>query len=242
MNFTFLFWRLITGHLIGDFPFQTDTVFNIKIKHRWGVILHGSIAGTFVFIFAIPYLPHYPILWPYLLLNIVFHILVDKGKLLINPKVKRVGFIFFILDQIVHIGTCWVISILIPTYPHYGASLPIYGNTLVMIFISVYIGVTYGVLYFILSIKSSFNLPLAFPNWNFKIIEFIERGIIATFVLLGSFYYLLIPLALFPRGFLSFLKREKHKIGIFDLILSLIFALIGGVLLKVAVRIWGVPW
>jgi hypothetical protein len=239
MNFPFLFWRLLAGHFIGDFPFQTDNVFSIKTKYRWGVILHGSIAGLFIFIFAIPYLLQYPILWLYLFLNLVFHILVDKGKLLINPKVKKVGFIFFILDQVVHIGTCWVISLLVPASPHYGATLPVYGNTLVMIFISIYIGVTYGVLYFIISIKSSFDLPLAFPNWNFRIIEFIERGVIATFVLLGSFYYLLIPLALFPRGFFSFLKREKYKIGIIDLVLSLVFALIGGVLLKFTVSIWG---
>jgi len=144
MQFTFLFWRLLAGHFIGDFTLQTDTIFKIKVKYPWGVILHGSIAGILICIMAIPYLSHYPILWLYLFLNIAFHILVDKAKLSINPKVKKVGFIFFLLDQIIHIAACWLISISVPSSPHYGASIPLYGNTTFMIFISVYIAVTYG--------------------------------------------------------------------------------------------------
>ncbi len=236
MQFTFLFWRLLAGHFIGDFTLQTDTIFKIKVKYPWGVILHGSIAGILICIMAIPYLSHYPILWLYLFLNIAFHILVDKAKLSINPKVKKVGFIFFLLDQIIHIAACWLISISVPSSPHYGASIPLYGNTTFMIFISVYIAVTYGVLYLILSIKTSFNLPVAFPGWNLKIIEFLERAAITTFTVLGSFYYLFILIALLPRAYLSIL-RKKYKIGALDLILDLIFALVAGFLLKIALSI-----
>lgn len=234
MNFSFLFWHLLAGHFIGDFPLQTDSVFSVKMKYRWGVILHGTIAGIFVFIFAIPYLPHYPILWLYLFLNLVFHILVDKAKLLITPKVKRVGFLFFLIDQIIHIGTCWLISVSVPSSPVYGASIPLYGSTLLMIFISVYIAITYGALYFIISIKTSFNLPVTFPNWKMKIAEFLERAAITTFTVLGSFFYLFIPLALFPRGFLSFLKKKNYRVSTFDLIMDLLLALIAGFLLKIA--------
>jgi len=236
MQFSFLFWRLLAGHFVGDFPLQTDAVFRIKTKYRWGVILHGSIAGIFIYIFAIPYLPHYPILWLYLFLNLIFHILVDKAKLLLTPKIKRVGFLFFLLDQIIHIGTCWLLSISVPSSPHYGASLYLYGSTMFMVFISVYIAVTYGALYFILSIKTSFNLPIAFPDWNQKIIEFLERAAITTFTFLGTFYYLLIPIALLPRAFFSIL-RKKYKITALDLILDLLFALIAGFLLKLALNI-----
>lgn len=232
MQFPFLFWRLLAGHFIGDFPFQTNTVFMIKTKYRWGVVLHGSIAGIFIFIFAIPYLPHYPILWLYLFLNLVYHILIDKAKLIITPKMKRIGFMLFLLDQVFHIAGCWLIANAVPSVPHYGATIPLYGNTTVMMFISVYIAVTYGVLYFILSIKASFSIPLTFPDWKMKAIEFIERAAIATFTILGSFYYLLIPLALFPRGFLFFNKKKKYNISMLDLLLSLLLGLIAGFILK----------
>lgn len=237
MHFSFLFWRFLVAHFIGDFPLQTDSVFRIKVKYRWGVALHGSIAGIVIFIFAIPYLPHYPILWLYLFGNLVFHILVDKAKLLLNPKVKRFGFLFFLLDQAVHIGTCWLISLAIPFNPIYGATIPLYGNTILMIFISVYIAVTYGALYFIISIKSSFNLPVTFPGWGMKIAEFLERAVITTFTFLGSFYYFFIPIALFPRGFLSFLKKKKYPVSTLDLILNLLFAVIAGLLLKIALQV-----
>lgn len=239
MHFSYLFWRLLAGHFLGDFPFQTDAVFRTKIKYRWGVILHGSIAGIFIFIFAIPYLPHYPILWLYLFLNLVFHILVDKAKLLIAPKVKKLNFLFFLIDQSIHIGTLWLISISVPFSPYYGASLPLYGNTIFIIFFSVYIAVTYGVLYFIVSIKSSFNLPVFLPGWGMKIVEFLERAAIATFTFLGSYYYLLIPLALFPRGFLSFLRKTKYRVDAFDLILDLLLSLIAGFLLKISLTMVG---
>lgn len=242
MHFPFLFWRFLAGHFIGDFILQTDSVFRIKVKYRWGVILHGSIAGILIFIFGIPYLQHYPILWLYLFLNIVFHILVDKAKLLLTPKAKRIGFLLFLLDQIIHIGTCWVISISVPSSPHYGEALILFGNTPLMVFVSVYIGVTYGVLYLILSIKSSFNLPVTFPDWKMKIVEYLERIAIATFTFLGSFYYLFIPLALFPRGFLSFFKKGKYRVHTLDLVLSLLFALTAGFLLKITLIVWGTPW
>ncbi|TES93135.1 MAG: DUF3307 domain-containing protein [Candidatus Cloacimonadota bacterium] len=233
MQFSFLFWRLLAGHFIGDFPLQTNTIFMIKVKYRWGVILHSSIASILIFIFAVPYLPHYPILWLYLFLNLGFHILVDKVKLLITPKVKKLGFLFFLLDQILHIGACWLISSSVPSLPSYGDSLALYGNTNLMIFISVYIAVTFGVLYFIISIKSTFNLPVTFPDWKMKIIEFVERAAITTFTVLGSFYFLLIPLALFPRGFLSFLKKKKYQVSPFDILLALLFSLIAGFILKI---------
>ena len=232
MQFPFLFWRLLAGHFIGDFPFQTNTVFMIKSKYPWGVILHGSIAGIFIFIFAIPYIPHYPVLWLYLFLNLAYHILVDKAKLVITPKLKRLGFILFLLDQVLHIGGCWLIAAAIPSIPHYGATIPLYSDTKLMMFVSVYIAVTYGVLYFILSIKASFNIPLTFPDWKMKILEFIERAAIATFAILGSFYFLLIPLALFPRGFLFFNRKKKYHISLLDLLLSLIFGLMAGFILK----------
>jgi hypothetical protein len=232
MQFPFLFWRLLAGHFIGDFPFQTNTVFMIKTKYPWGVILHGSIAGIFIFIFAIPYIPNYPILWLYLFLNLAYHILVDKAKLVITPKLKRIGFILFLLDQLLHIGGCWLIAIAVPSIPHYGATIPLFGDTKLMMFISVYIAATYGVLYFILSIKTSFNIPLTFPDWKMKLLEFIERAAIATFAMLGSFYYLLIPLALFPRGFLFFNRKKKYNISLLDLLLSLIFGLMAGFILK----------
>lgn len=232
MQFPFLFWRLLAAHFIGDFPFQTNTVFMIKTKYRWGVILHGSIAGIFIFIFAIPYLPHYPILWLFLFLNLIYHILVDKAKLIITPKLKRIGFLLFLLDQVFHIAGCWLIAHAIPSAPHYGTTIPLYDSTPIMIFVSVYIAVTYGVLYFILSIKTSFSIPLTFPDWKMKVIEFIERAAIATFTFLGSFYYLLIPLALFPRGFLFFNKKKKYNISILDLLLSLLFGLAAGFILK----------
>jgi hypothetical protein len=240
MVFPFLFWRFLAGHFIGDFILQTDSVFSIKIKYKWGVILHATIAGIVIFIFGIPYLSHYPMLWLYLFLNIIFHVLVDKAKLIITPKLKKIGFILFLLDQIVHIGTCWVIAILVPDFVHYGETLPLYGNSVLMIFISVYIGVTYGILYFILSIRTSFNLSVSFPKWGMKVVEFIERAAIATFTVLGSFYYLLIPLALFPRGFLLFSKKGKYKVHALDLILSLVFALIAGFILKLTLSIWSI--
>ncbi len=94
---------LLIGHLIADFPLQTNKIYAWK-KAGWpGLALHAFIhMGVTAALLIHP--------WQYggVLLTLgVLHMLTDWGKLHIKSRWETVG---FLVDQAVHIGVLYFLS------------------------------------------------------------------------------------------------------------------------------------
>jgi len=129
----YYFWRLYLSHLLADFPFQTDNIFRLKVRYKWGVVVHGSIAGILSLLFSIPYIKAQPILSVYLILLWIFHTLIDKGKLAINPCIGKLNPLFFLVDQGLHLLSVYLVSLSVPRPLVLGQNIPFYNNTVFII-------------------------------------------------------------------------------------------------------------
>jgi hypothetical protein len=101
---------LLLGHLLGDFPLQTNKVFKLKTQGNLGLSLHVAIhmAVTALLI-------HEPWqYWPLLLLLGVAHFTTDWIKLHFPGKNQAAG---FVLDQLVHYITILLIGFWVPDLP-----------------------------------------------------------------------------------------------------------------------------
>ena len=224
----YFFWRLYLSHLLADFPFQTDKIFEIKTKYRWGVLLHGSIAGILAFLFSIPYFKDYPLLILYLILLWAFHIFIDKGKLLINPYVGKLKLnpFFFLLDQGFHLLSVYLVSLGVPADVKLGTNIPFYNNTHFIIILGLYIIGTYGIYFFFQSFRTTGEFDTT-ASKGMKYLEMFERLIIIS---MAAYSIKLIPytvLLILPRSFLCIKKREK--ICLCEIILGLILAILVGI-------------
>ncbi len=229
----FLFWRLILAHLIGDFVLQTDKVFVIKQRYSWGVLVHASIAGVLSLLFAGRYLG-YPEVFVGLVLLWISHFLIDKAKLLLNRKLQKERVDLFLVDQGLHIGLIWLLVQIVSEK----GSLPInvvgfsylYNNDVFIKLLCGYITVTYGVMVFIYSVKSTLGVRVELPPIKQRLIGFLQRGAIVTSVMLGGLFYLLIPVILVLSALLFLGKNWRY--GKLDFALSVILSLLIGVLLS----------
>ncbi len=222
----YLFWRLYLSHLIADFPLQTDAVFKIKVTRPWGVILHGSIAGILGIVFGLPFVFKYPILLLWLIALWIFHILLDKVKLVITPKVKPLGFVFFFLDQVFHFLSIYFVATRIPMDAVAGDWIPLYNDTVFVQVLSVLLLLTYGILFFTPSIRGSLGWEFKFAKGWARIWEFGERIIITVGMVLGSWALILIPLAVLPRVFL--VVRGKDWKGFLECGVNIVSGVIAG--------------
>lgn len=94
-----VFFKLLLAHLLGDFIFQSDKWVAHKIEYKYKSIylyihsiLHGLIAWLFVF---------QTNFWPYVLVIIITHFLIDLAKLLFQKDNNQRA--WFFIDQLLHI-------------------------------------------------------------------------------------------------------------------------------------------
>ena len=103
------FFRLLLGHLVGDFVLQTIGLVHYK-AHSWrGLFLHAGIVVASSALCLWEYLPKW---WLWLVPLFVSHLLIDWGKILSSRNLPRWGLLLFLLDQTLHVGmvvavVCW---------------------------------------------------------------------------------------------------------------------------------------
>ena len=102
-----LFATLLLGHLIADFPLQTNWVFALKVKSSWGIALHVAIH---VFITAILLGGSSSSLLLLLLLGLL-HFACDWYKLNSSCRSQVCS---FLLDQAAHVAVLVLLAILFP--------------------------------------------------------------------------------------------------------------------------------
>ena len=87
---------LLLGHLIADFPLQTNWVYRLKNHHWAGVLLHAVIHCVVTAVLLQDTLAH----WPMLIALGSIHFATDWLKLRVEFPFQSLG---FILDQITHV-------------------------------------------------------------------------------------------------------------------------------------------
>jgi hypothetical protein len=225
----FLFWRLLVAHLVSDFPLQTGWIFKEKTEHSWGVVYHGSVAGILGLAFSWPYLRS-PKAWLILLLLWLFHIAVDKGKIVLNARAARIRWLIFVIDQSIHVGLVWIAATMIGG-PALGASVPIYGSNRFFELASAYLVSTYAVLFLVSSIKGSRpGAAIALPRPSLRLVEFGERLAITVLTALPGYLFCIAPFCLLPRIFLK--RFWPGEISYWELPLSLVLSAAVGILIR----------
>jgi hypothetical protein len=104
-----VFWLLLFAHFLSDYPLQSSwmvankTQFRVLFIH---VLIHFLVGFIFVIIVDVE-------LWPYLLLLVSIHFLIDTGKNYLS-KLKPdwvIGPYFF--DQSIHIVSIYIVALMI---------------------------------------------------------------------------------------------------------------------------------
>lgn len=225
----FLFLRLLLAHFIGDFPFQADQIYREKMHSIQGQILHGLIIGVLCAIFSWPFLSH-PAAWGLILVFIVSHIFIDWLKIRIDKK-KIPVFWAFLMDQLLHISVLSLVFLFdfsrdIPNIQHPLFSL--YNSNKLIALVTTYIIVTFAGTYLLDTFKKNY-FPRFMETAGSKSINYglVERGLImAVFCLFPIWFYPLVLILLFA----DIITRRKK--GAFDFLLNLIYAGIGGLIIK----------
>lgn len=108
----FLLLRLYLGHLVADFPLQTDEIYRLKVKTWQGTFLHAAIVSLAMAGMAFPYWENIWI-WLFVILIGITHVLEDRFKVKLESRVPD-RFLLFSLDQGIHLALLILLYFLIP--------------------------------------------------------------------------------------------------------------------------------
>ncbi|MGF7184922.1 hypothetical protein GGQ84_001007 [Desulfitispora alkaliphila] len=105
-----LFFLLLVGHLIADFPLQTNKLVAWKKTSKYGIAAHSMVGVIVTGALILPYLDK---LWPALIAIGLTHYWIDGWKINVEKK-KEPGFkgqlSYFIADQVLHIFVIFIIA------------------------------------------------------------------------------------------------------------------------------------
>lgn len=217
-----VFIVLLSGHLAGDFLFQTDSVYAFKSISIKGQILHAMING---FTAAIAML----IVFPSLLIAIIagstvliLHFIIDHVKILIKKKNP----LLFLLDQGLHIGVLFLIAYFTPETACRevfikGCRYIVAADMLIVIVMMMRHFV--HTLYYYAGLK-----PLTGIIYRYA--EYAEKSLVFFFAYMHSFFFILIPIVLIPRMVMAF--RDESEVVLMDILFSMIVSALGGIFLR----------
>jgi len=107
----FLFVKLLCAHLIADYVLQFDELYRLKKRHISGYFFHILILVFVMAVLTLPYL-RYPAMWIFLALAAVTHFGQDVSKSRLEAKLPGQAFLWYLLDQAVHIAILYVVVFL----------------------------------------------------------------------------------------------------------------------------------
>jgi hypothetical protein len=226
---------MFLAHLLGDYVLQSDHLARWKSRSLWGLLVHGALVTFSLWICSLPFAPDW---WPYALCLGALHTLIDTVRVKIGPTKPSTALFLFLADQATHLLTIavalawsgWLESR--PAETAFGTWLQS-GHRLTFITGYVLLSMPSWVsVHFLvrgMGGKSS-SLP---GRPGEKYLCMIERGLIATFVLVEQFS--LIPLVVAPRLALDGRsgRLETEQTGyISELLISIGLAVAVGLFLK----------
>ena len=205
-----IFWRLMLGHMLADFTFQTNWINHVKRTSVWGMLLHCVMHPIFYVALTFPYLKDVWIKTPYVQLQgwacilIIFatHFIEDEWRVTTIFKYKIPdNTLYFFWDQIIHYV---VIFAVIPssTLTGNGALFPEKWAVLGCLFVAVTHACTVLV-YFIE--KDLYGIE--FPGFDEKYLAMAERLVLALCFLVPKGGWLLLAPAWLGGMYLLRKKR-----------------------------------
>jgi hypothetical protein len=226
---------MVLAHLLGDYVFQTDNLVRWKLRSLWGIVAHGAVVALWLWLCSLPFTFDW---WPYALGIGVTHTLIDIIRARMGSTSPAVDLLLFLADQAVH-GLTIVLGLSLSGWLTPKPAETAFGQWLQsdnhLIFIIAYVLLTMpawvSVHFLVRGMgASSTSLP---GQPGEKYLGMIERGLIATFVLMGQF--LLVPLVVAPRLALDGQsgRLEAERLGYLnETLISVALAIAVGLFLK----------
>lgn len=216
---------LLSGHLIGDFIFQSDRVFRFKCKGLRGILWHSLLVFAATAASAAPFCGNALCVLAAAAMIFVFHFLIDTAKY----RSRAEESVSFILDQLVHLISVFITAVALKSLFPAGIRnihlmkyvLLSAGIILVMYFLKYFM----KSLYKILDIKDE-------PSRSYNVMESAERLVIFAFSYMHGFFFLLIAFAVIPRSLYAINTNKQHIF--YDVIISMLFASASGIMLRKA--------
>ncbi|MCX5777218.1 MAG: DUF3307 domain-containing protein [Candidatus Firestonebacteria bacterium] len=232
----FIFIRLLAAHFLADFMLQTDSVFKIKVKYKWGVLLHGAIVALITALFLLPYFSSPVVIGLYILGSLV-HIFQDRAKIAYNLQIENNNLWTFLLDQIGHIAVLAIISygaVNLQRLPYPGPEFfeELYSDDRVMLFISWLVVITYSTAimqeYLKKIITGKNKEKIVWPAPLQKHVEMAQRALLAVFIFQGELWYA----GAFGVALAGYLLVKAGKYPVLNYQLGTVLAVIIGFLMK----------
>lgn len=205
-----IFWRLLFGHLLADFTFQTNFVNRWKRSSIWGMLFHCGTHPVCYAALTYPYLrdvwvdiPYFPLRgWACILLVFAAHFIEDQWRVFTIFKYNTPdNTLYFIWDQVIHYA---VIFAVIPEA--FRGAMPALIPEKWPVLGSLFVLVTHASTVFIYFIEKDFY-GRVFPDLQEKYVGMAERLILALcFLVPGNLWPIL------ALGWLSFMHsvRSRH--------------------------------
>ena len=190
---------MFLAHLLGDYVFQTDRIAVWKGRSVWGVLVHGSIVTFFAWLCSVPFALNW---WPYALLIGAVHIALDIARTKVGRVKPNVALLLLLIDQALHALTIILVVRWSGWMEVRSGVGPVgewlhTGNRMAFLLGYVLLSMPAWVLvHFLVSGMGAVSKSLPGRPGE-KYVGMLERGLIATFVLMGQFFA--VPLVLAPR-------------------------------------------
>jgi hypothetical protein len=234
----FFFLRLLLGHFIGDFPLQTNKIYEFKRHGLRGGIPHALLIVVSFLALSWPYL-YLPKVWIFIILLGLIHLLQDSIKVG-YARLTKYSFWLYLLDQCFHIVL--IATLFLTDLKNLSAPLPlnsfvsIYNNDLLIVYLIALIAATYNGFFLIRIFKLTFMRHSGAQYTEFeKWYGMLERALIVTFCVFPKAFIFLAPLLLMRPALFSLNKKMKFAHRSFikpkEILLSWIIGLTVGLLL-----------
>ena len=205
-----LFWLLVLAHFTADFPLQSDKIFALKSRHRWGLLPHIFISFMTNLVVAFPY-AGFKSFWLAILFLAIIHFLLDWLKIFFTQKLLSDSMFTFLLDQVLHILFIWIscfylFDVPIPEIEN-KLILTYYLNNKVILALTGLVFSIFGggvLIYYIRKVVFQIKYnesgdQVLFPNANKRRIGYFERFFSTLGTIFGGWFFMLVPLAFLPR-------------------------------------------
>jgi hypothetical protein len=227
-----LFWRLLLAHCIADFPLQSDAVFAVKKRFKWGVVLHGTLFLLTTLLLTGPYL-RFAAMWAGIIFLWLFHVAVDKAKLMLVGGGRRDHLGYFLLDQVLHIGAIALVFFFLTRHLQVASATEISPA----IISQLKLGVAYILSIWASPLLSYYVRGLFRPQQGsfktlggglWRTLGYVERGALTAVVIHGGRLLILAPLVFLPRIILPAAERWRGAF-LWDLVLGSSMAIVLGI-------------
>lgn len=97
-----IFACLLLGHVVSDFVLQSNFIYKLKTKSKYGIYLHVGMFTVLSFLLCMPFSLNIKfIVW--LLIVSVSHYFIDKIKLFFQRNIIQKELLHFFIDQSLHV-------------------------------------------------------------------------------------------------------------------------------------------